>query len=96
MRMISVEYLFANRERFPMAEKIVTSYEEAFESIAPDNSSYLVIATRGPKDDMRVLAWAVRTAARYLGMIGSKRKVLSVYQALERAVAAATAEHKPR
>jgi xanthine dehydrogenase accessory factor len=32
---------------------------------------------------MRVLAWAVRTAARYVGMIGSKRKVLSVYKALE-------------
>ncbi|MBZ5503765.1 MAG: XdhC family protein, partial [Acidobacteriia bacterium] len=35
-------------------------------------------------DDMRVLAWAARTEARYIGMIGSKRKVLSVYQALER------------
>ena len=33
---------------------------------------------------MRVLAWAAKTEARYLGMIGSKRKVLSVYQALER------------
>jgi len=32
---------------------------------------------------MRVLAWAVRTPARYIGMIGSKRKVLSVYKALE-------------
>jgi xanthine dehydrogenase accessory factor len=32
---------------------------------------------------MRVLAWAVRTEARYIGMIGSKRKVLSVYKALE-------------
>jgi xanthine dehydrogenase accessory factor len=32
---------------------------------------------------MRVLGWAVRTEARYLGMIGSKRKVLSVYKALE-------------
>ena len=29
-------------------------------------------------------AWAVRTEARYIGMIGSKRKVLSVYQALEK------------
>jgi xanthine dehydrogenase accessory factor len=75
---------FANRERFPMAEKVVTSYERAFESITPDNSSYLVVVTRGHKDDMRVLAWAVRTQARYVGMIGSKRKVLSVYQALER------------
>jgi xanthine dehydrogenase accessory factor len=33
---------------------------------------------------MRVLAWAVRTEARYVGMIGSKRKVLSVYKALEK------------
>jgi xanthine dehydrogenase accessory factor len=32
---------------------------------------------------MRVLGWAVRTPARYVGMIGSKRKVLSVYRALE-------------
>ena len=30
-----------------------------------------------------MLAWAVRTEARYVGMIGSKRKVLSVYKALE-------------
>jgi xanthine dehydrogenase accessory factor len=41
------------------------------------------IVTRGHKEDMRVLAWALRTQARYLGMIGSKRKVLSVYNALE-------------
>ncbi len=40
--------------------------------------------TRGHKDDMRVLAWAVKTNARYIGMIGSKRKVLSVYKALEK------------
>jgi xanthine dehydrogenase accessory factor len=33
---------------------------------------------------MRVLAWAVRTDARYIGMIGSKRKVLSTYKALEK------------
>jgi xanthine dehydrogenase accessory factor len=33
---------------------------------------------------MRVLAWAVRTQARYIGMIGSKRKVISVYKALEK------------
>jgi len=74
---------FANAERFPMAQEIFTSYEEAFEQIRPSTGSYLVIVTRGHKEDMRVLAWAVRTEARYLGMIGSKRKVLSVYKALE-------------
>jgi len=75
---------FANRERFPMARDVFTSYEEAFEKIRPSASSYLVIVTRGHKDDMRVLAWAVKSGARYIGMIGSKRKVLSVYKALEK------------
>jgi xanthine dehydrogenase accessory factor len=73
---------FANKERFPMAQEIYASYEDAFERIHPNASSYLVIVTRGHKEDMRVLGWAVRTDARYLGMIGSKRKVLSVYKAL--------------
>jgi xanthine dehydrogenase accessory factor len=75
---------FANAQRFPMAQEIYTSYEEAFEKLQPNASMYLVIATRGHKEDMRVLAWAVRTQARYVGMIGSKRKVLSVYKALEK------------
>ena len=74
---------FANQERFPMAQEIFTSYEDAFAKLQPNASSYLVIVTRGHKEDMRVLAWAVRTPARYIGMIGSKRKVISVYKALE-------------
>ena len=74
---------FANKERFPMAQEVHISYEEAFEKIRPNAAGYLVIVTRGHKEDMRVLAWAVRTEARYVGMIGSKRKVMSVYKALE-------------
>ena len=74
---------FANAERFPMAQEIFTSYEDAFRKIQPGPSSYLVIVTRGHREDMRVLAWAARTGARYVGMIGSKRKVLSVFKALE-------------
>jgi xanthine dehydrogenase accessory factor len=75
---------FANEQRFPMASAIHTSYEDAFEKIHPTASTYLLIVTRGHKDDMRVLAWAIRTDARYIGMIGSRRKVISVYHALER------------
>ena len=75
---------FSNTERFPMADKLYTTYEDAFAKIVPNASSYLLIVTRGHRDDMRVLAWAVRTDARYIGMIGSKRKVLSVYKALEK------------
>ena len=75
---------FANRERFPMAQEIHTSFEEAFAKIKPTAATYMVIVTRGHKDDMRVLGWAVGTSPRYIGMIGSKRKVLSVYRALEK------------
>jgi xanthine dehydrogenase accessory factor len=75
---------FANRERFPMAQEIHTSFEEAFAKIKPTAATYMVIVTRGHKDDMKVLGWAVGTSPRYIGMIGSKRKVLSVYHALEK------------
>ena len=80
---------FANAERFPMAMEIYTSYEEAFAKIQPNSSSYLLIVTRGHSGDMRVLAWAVGTEARgftprYIGMMGSKRKVIAVYKALEK------------
>jgi xanthine dehydrogenase accessory factor len=75
---------FANVQRFPMAREIYTSFEEAFAKLKPNTSTYLVIVTRGHKDDMRVLRWAATTEARYIGMIGSRRKVLSVYQALEK------------
>jgi xanthine dehydrogenase accessory factor len=79
---------FANAERFPMSSEIYASYEEAFEKIRPNSASYIVIVTRGHKDDMRVLSWAVETESRgfsprYIGMIGSRRKVTSVYKALE-------------
>jgi xanthine dehydrogenase accessory factor len=81
---------FANAERFPMASEIYTSYEDAFEKIRPTSATYIVIVTRGHKDDMRVLSWAVETESRgfsprYVGMIGSRRKVVSVYKALEMA-----------
>jgi xanthine dehydrogenase accessory factor len=75
---------FANAERFPMADHIYTSFEDSYEKIQPNASSYLVIVTRGHKDDMNVLRWAIGTQARYIGMIGSKRKAISVYRALEK------------
>jgi xanthine dehydrogenase accessory factor len=73
---------FANPQRFPMASEIHTSFEDAFTKLQPNASTYIVIVTRGHKDDMHVLRWAIEQPARYIGMIGSKRKVLSVYKAL--------------
>lgn len=75
---------FANRERFPGASAIhAGDYEKVLAQLDPNEFSYIVIATRGHKDDMRVLRWAVGTRARYVGLIGSKRKVLEIYKVLE-------------
>ena len=76
---------FANRERFPEADQVYAEeFEEVFPKLPVNECSYLVIVTRGHKDDMRVLAWAVTTSARYIGMIGSKRKAIEVLKELEK------------
>jgi xanthine dehydrogenase accessory factor len=76
---------FANRERFPEADEIhALEYEELFPMLTIRDTSYLIIVTRGHRDDMRVLRWAVTTPAKYIAMIGSKRKVIGVVKELER------------
>jgi len=75
---------FANRDRFPEADEIHSGeYEEVCGKLEVNESSYLIIVTRGHRDDMRVLRWAVSTPARHIAMIGSKRKVLGVVRELE-------------
>jgi len=76
---------FANRERFPEAEAVhAEEYEEVFSKLAINETSYIIIVTRGHRDDMRVLKLALDTPARYLAMIGSKRKVINVIRELEK------------
>jgi xanthine dehydrogenase accessory factor len=76
---------YANRERFPEAEEVhAEEYEELFPRLAVRDTSYLIIVTRGHRDDMRVLRWAIETPARYIAMIGSKRKVIGVMKELEK------------
>jgi xanthine dehydrogenase accessory factor len=55
-----------------------------FPRLNVNSSSYLIIVTRGHRDDMRVLRWAIETPARYIAMIGSKRKVIGVVKELEK------------
>jgi len=75
---------YANPERFPEASQVIAEdFDLALKKVDPNGSSYIVIVTRGHRDDMRVLRWAVQTPARYIGMIGSKRKVISIYKELQ-------------
>ena len=76
---------FANRERFPEAADIYAEeYEEVFPKLPINETSYIIIVTRGHRDDMRVLRWAIATTARYIAMIGSKRKVINVIKELQK------------
>ncbi len=76
---------FANRDRFPEASEVhAAEYEEVFPKLGINETSYVVIVTRGHRDDMRVLKLAIATEARYIAMIGSKRKVLNVIRELEK------------
>jgi xanthine dehydrogenase accessory factor len=76
---------FANRERFPEAANVhAAEYEEIFPQLNINETSYLIIVTRGHRDDMRVLQLAIATPARYIAMIGSKRKVINVIRELEK------------
>jgi xanthine dehydrogenase accessory factor len=77
--------MFANRDRFPEADEVhADEYEAVFPKLPVNETSYIVIVTRGHRDDMRVLKWAVGTNARYIAMIGSKRKVINVVRELEK------------
>jgi xanthine dehydrogenase accessory factor len=76
---------FANSERFPEADEVFAEeYEDVFPKLPIRDTSYLVIVTRGHRDDMRVMRWAVGTNAKYIAMIGSKRKVIGVVKELEK------------
>jgi xanthine dehydrogenase accessory factor len=75
---------YATKERFPAAREVhALEFDEAMHKLDPNESAFVVIVTRGHRDDMRILRWAVQTRARYVGMIGSKRKVIEISKTLQ-------------
>ena len=75
---------YASKERFPTAREVhALDFDEAMQKLDPSESSYIVIVTRGHRDDMRILRWAVQSRARYVGMIGSRRKVIEISKVLQ-------------
>lgn len=76
---------FANRERFPAADEVLAGpYEEIVPRLEIRSNAYVIIVTRGHRDDMRVLRLLADSPARYVAMIGSKRKVIAVLKELEK------------
>ena len=74
---------FANRERFPTADAVmVAGAPDAFSALPIGEDDYVVAVTRGHVMDEEVVAGALRARARYVGMIGSRRKVAQVRERL--------------
>ena len=75
---------FANRERFPEADEIIIDeFENVLTYGDPDVEVYSVIVTRGHKHDALVLGEVLQRKNRYVGMIGSKRKINMVFDYLQ-------------
>jgi xanthine dehydrogenase accessory factor len=74
---------FANRERFPKAEEVIT--EDIPTWIARTTipaHAYVVIVTRGHTNDLEALRALAPRDLRYLGLIGSRAKVARIYKEL--------------
>jgi xanthine dehydrogenase accessory factor len=75
----------ANQDNFPQADEIwVERFESIGEKVDSGEESYMVIVTRGHLHDYTVLQQVLRKDARYVGMIGSRRKRDIVYQQLSK------------
>lgn len=75
---------YNNHDRFPDADSlIVEEYENAFPKLSVNEDSYVVIYTTGHVIDEQCLHFAVGTKAKYIGMIGSKKKAKEVKERLE-------------
>lgn len=74
---------FSNSERFPYAEDtVVTSYVDWAQHLDINVNSFIVVASRGHWFDDVALESALTTKARYVGLLGSRRKTLMIYQRL--------------
>lgn len=74
---------FSNKRRFPQAEKtVVADFDKGLEELSVNFNSYILIATRGHRYDDTATHAAVKTPARYIGLLGSKRKNLLIFREL--------------
>src|ERR1043166_5967000 len=73
--------LYANRERFPAADEVlVGDMAQMLKEMTLTPSCYIVLITRGHKYDEPCLREIMHSSAKYIGMIGSKRRIKACFQ----------------
>jgi len=75
---------YAHSARLPDAHEVVVldGFIGCMDRLPIDDRSFIVIVTRGHMHDREVLEQALKTNARYVGMIGSARKKSTIFDAL--------------
>ena len=75
---------FANKDRFNTADEVMVlpSFDNLFEHFTVSDKDYVIIVTRGHAFDKEVLAQCLTSKAKYIGMIGSRRKKQLIYEQL--------------
>lgn len=75
---------FANRENIPDADDFaVHDFGTVFSRVIADRNAFIVVATRGHNHDLEALRAALNTDARYIGLVGSRRKKALLFRTLE-------------
>ncbi len=75
---------FANAERFPEADAIVVDdFAAAAARMTLGPSSYAIVVTRGHKGDAEALQAVLGRGLRFVGLLGSRPKVVHIFAALE-------------
>jgi xanthine dehydrogenase accessory factor len=74
---------YANRDNLPDAHEIlVRDFGDSISGAVAGSCAYIVIATRGHNHDLEALKTALRTDARYIGLVGSRRKRALLFKTL--------------
>ena len=74
---------FANPQRFPGATVVLAPFDGALARVGVAEQSDVVIVTRGHVHDMEMLGQALRTPARYVGLMASRGKRARIWSALK-------------
>ncbi len=74
---------YANREIFPDADEVLAmDFVESMKQVPLNPGTAVVVATRGHRHDYYVLKELIKHPGGYVGMVGSKRKQILIYEEL--------------
>lgn len=74
---------FVNNERFPLANELIHGdIKEKLENYPVDDNTYIVIVSRSHDYDEDALEVVINSNAKYIGAMGSKKKIIAIRKSL--------------